>query len=202
MATCHLTNWVSVFFERSLFPFNSHINREHDSSANSLFMPDFKLYTTQLGYPVESGHPSDCMSTVDLEPPDSTVSLHIGQVSCMKFTRPMWAVLSLFHRTCVTRCVASGGTRSKLLTARSPSDILLVSVESRLRQNRNTFCCISWFFGSGHMWLSFFKGFALRYAISNLSLITYQKPPPFLKKTSRFSNSWQRTLPWANGLHA
>lgn len=49
---------------------------------------------------------------------------------------------------------------------------------------------------------SFFEGFARWYAISDLSLITYQKPPPFLEKASHFASSWQCTLPWADGLRA
>jgi len=54
VVTCFITNWVSVLlemFERSLFPFNSQIAHEHNSSANPSFMPDFKLYTTSACLP-------------------------------------------------------------------------------------------------------------------------------------------------------
>lgn len=69
-----------------LFPFNSEIAREHDFLANISFMPDFKLYTNWPFYLVESGHLLDCMTVIDLEPPDPTVSVHIGRVICITFS--------------------------------------------------------------------------------------------------------------------
>jgi len=42
--------------------------------------------------------------------------------------------------------------------------------------------------GLGACGLSFFEGFALRYVISDLSLIAYQKLPPLLEMASTFDN--------------
>jgi len=110
--------------------------------SNSLSMSDFKLYIIRPVYPIGSGHLSNRISPIDLGPPDPTVSVHIGQVSSMTFTRPMWAVFSLFCQTRGTHCVALGGTRLKPLTAWSPSDILPVFVGPRLWQNRRDIRCV------------------------------------------------------------
>jgi len=94
--------------------------------CNALSISDLKSYTTLRVDPVKSDHPLERVFTVDLGAPNPTVIVHIERLSSMMFTSLMWIVSSLFRRTRGTRSMASGGTRLKLLTARSPSNILLV----------------------------------------------------------------------------
>ena len=152
VATYFVTNWVSFLldvFKTTVYSINSKNARETRLLANASSMSDFKSYTTLLVYLVKSGHPSERISVVDLEPPDPTVIVHIKRISNMTFTCLMWAVFSLFRRTRGTHCVASGGTQLKPLTARSPSDILPVFVGPHFWQNQNDIHYILWFFGFG-----------------------------------------------------
>jgi len=127
VATCFVMKWVSVLldiFKTTVYSVNSKNACETRPSANASSTSDFKPYTTLYVYLVRSSHPSRHISTVNLEPLDPMVSVHIGRVTNMIFTHLMWVVLSLFCRTSGTRCVASGGTRLKSLTTRNPFDIL------------------------------------------------------------------------------
>jgi len=103
----------------------------------------------------------------------------------MIFTHPMRAIFSLFCWTCVTRCVALGGTQSKLLTTLKPFYILLVLGNPCYGTETITFLNFIAFFGSSVLKLSFIEGDALQYTISsNL----YQNPPLFLDLASGFTN--------------
>ena len=131
VATCFITNWVSVLldvFETTIYSVNSKNAHETRPSANASSTSDFKSYTTLPIDPIKSGHPSERVSAVDLEPPNPMIIVHIGRISNMMFTHPMWAVFSLFHQMCGTHCVSPSEIRLKPLTARSPSDILPVFV--------------------------------------------------------------------------
>lgn len=101
MATYFFMNWVSVLFERSLFPLLQDCLRNW-FLCQLIGHAGLQISYDSTYFPIESGHPSDHFSAVDLEPPDPMVSVHIGQVSSMPFTRPMWVVFSLICQTCVT----------------------------------------------------------------------------------------------------
>lgn len=144
VATCFLTNWVSILFEWSLFlllqdfPWNWFLHQLiGHAGSQALFALAYFL--------VESGHPSDCFSAVDLGPPDPTVSVHITQVSSMTFTCAMRAVFSLTHWTRVTHCMELGGTWSNVLTAWGHSDILPVLVRGLPSDGIGDFRTVLWF---------------------------------------------------------
>lgn len=131
MATCFIMKWVSFswkclnghyFCLTPRWPVNMIPLPTHCSCRTS------NIYTIQPIYPIESVHLSDHTSAVDLEPPGPMVFVHIRRVSCMMFSRPMWAIFSLFHWMRGTHCVASGRTRLKPLTTWSPFDIFPVFV--------------------------------------------------------------------------
>lgn len=137
---------------------------------------------------VKSGQSSRRISVVDISPQDPMVVLHIGRTSHTVFTRLMWAVFSLIHWTGVAQCVASGGTQSELLTTSRPFDILPVCGILHYRTKCVTFLNFIAISGPGTSRLSFTEGDTLRYLISALELIVYQKPPPFLDFASDFSS--------------
>ena len=56
------------------------------------------------------------------------------------------------------------------------------------------------YFKFGCLGFLFTERFSLRYAISNLSLITYQKLPPLLKFVPTFVGWCQHMLPWSTAL--
>lgn len=107
-------------FEMAVISVYSKNARETRISANSSSTSDFKILHNLLYSFVKYGHPSGRISVVDMDPPDPTIIAHIGQITCSTFTHLIWVVFSLFPRMRVARCVASGETRSKLLTASKP----------------------------------------------------------------------------------
>lgn len=110
---------------------------------------------------LKSSCPSDCISIIDLEALGPMVIVHIRHLCSSMFTCPMWAVFSLFYWICGNLRVASGRTRLKPLTTRSPSNIILVLWNSRSDGIEALFSVFYNYFGFGCWGLSFTERFAL-----------------------------------------
>jgi len=159
-------NCESILFERSLFPFLQDCLRNWFLCQLSSHAGPQILYDSAYS-PVEYGHPSDHFFTVDLEPPNPTISIHIARVSNMAFIRMMWVVFSLICWMRVTQCMASGGTHLNPLTSWSPFDILPILAQDLPSDGISDFYTVLCFSSWPSVWgLYFTKGDSLWYAIS------------------------------------
>lgn len=191
MATCFLTNWVLVLFERLLFPLLQDRSRNY-SLCQLIGHAGSQILSASAYFPVESGHPSDCFSAVDLGPQDPMVSVHIAQVSSMTFTCAMRAVFSLIYWTHVTHCMASCSTWPNPFTTWEPSTILPVLARGPPFDRIGKFCAILCF----SLWPSAWGFPSLRgmHCDTWLPLIAYQKMSLFLDLTSRFASLRQHVV--------
>lgn len=159
-------------FETTAFFVNPKNIHETRPSTSASSISEFKSYTTLPVDPVKSGHPLEHVSTVDLGAPGPMVIVDFRWLSTMMFTHPMWTVLFLFCQTRGTPWMALGGTRLKLLTIRSPYDILPVFWNPTFDGIKMISITFYDFPVSGTCGLSFFEGFSLWYVLSDLRLVT------------------------------
>lgn len=154
--------WVSVLldtFETVVFFVNSKNAYETRPFTNVSSISDFKSYVILLYNLVKSGHPSECISSVDLGALDLMVFVHIGWLNSMMSTHLMWSIFSLFYRDAWKSLYGIGQNSFEITYHSKPIWYLADFVESHSDGTETIFSTFYNYFGSGAWGFSSLRGF-------------------------------------------
>lgn len=188
MATCFITNWVSVLlevFEWSLFPFNPQI------SHNTILLPTHR--SCQTSNFIKSAYlPHWIWSSVGSyvchrSGASRSYGLHPYRAGKLHDVYPsdVSGFLSLLPDTWHPVC-GIGRDSVEISYFSKPFRYLAIFHVGPASDGIGEFLTVFYFLALVARGFSFTEGFAWWYVISDLSLIAYQKPPPFLQKTLCF----------------